>query len=323
MKESIQIGTAQLSQPGRAYGEVVVARRVDGTPVSIPIILVRGEKPGPTLCLNGCIHGDEFSGMEAITRLAHELDPAELAGTVVAVPVVNQPALEDASFVNHYDHQNLNRVFPGSPTGSLTHRIAHAFLNEVVRRCEVMVDLHGAGGYSRIAKVVIAQGGLEELVWDLALATGFDLVWLGGPWGGTARISALEAGIPAITVESGGGMSCSEADVAVHYDASKSVLRHLGMIPGQAAYARKYRVVRGGQTYASKGGFFHPLSTPGEDVRAGDLLARISDMHGRITEELLAPHDGVVIELRQVPTVSPGDVVCILGEVVETRERSP
>jgi predicted deacylase len=224
--------------------------------------------------------------------------------------------------VNHYDHQNLNRIFPGSPTGSLSQRIAHAFLNEIVLRCDVMVDLHGGGGYSRITQVVIAQGGFEGLVWDLALATGFALVWLGGPWGGTGRISALQAGIPAITVESGGGMICSEEDVAVHYDASRNIMRHLNMIPGQAEYAETYRVIKGGQTCASKGGFFRPLTAPGRDVLAGESIATISDMHGRTTEELFAPHDGVVVELRQVPTVLPGDVVCILGEVVETRERN-
>jgi predicted deacylase len=322
MADSFQIGTARSSKGERVYGEVVVTHRVDGTPISIPIILVQGKKPGPTLCLNGCIHGDEFSGMEAITRLANELDPAELSGILVAVPVVNQPALEDTSFINHYDHLNLNRIFPGSPTGSLTNKIADAFLNQIALKCNAMVDLHGGGGYSRITKVVVAQGGFEKLSWDLALATGFDLLWLGGAWGGTGRISALQAGIPAITVESGGGMVCTEADVAVHYATSKNIMRYLGMIPGQPEYAPKYRVIKGSQTFASKGGFFHPVSAPGKDIQTGEVLATISDMHGRTIEELCAPISGVVVELRQVPTVLPGDVICILGEVVETRERN-
>jgi uncharacterized protein len=321
MKDLIQIGTASAAQGERAYGEVVVSQRMDGTPISIPIILVRGEKPGPTLCLNGCIHGDEFSGMEAITRIAHELNPADLRGTLVAVPVVNQPALEDAKFINHYDYLNLNRIFPGSPDGSMTNKIAHAFLNEVVLKCNAMVDLHGGGGYSRITKVVVAQGGFEDLIWDLSLATGFNLLWLGGAWGGTGRISALQAGIPAITVESGGGMLSSEADVAVHYNVSKSIMRHLGMIDGKADYPDRYRVIKGSQTFASKGGFFHPVVLPGQDVPKGEVLATISDMHGRKIEELHSPIDAVVVELRQVPTVLPGDVVCILGEVVDSRER--
>ncbi len=180
MKANFQIGSARAVRGERVYGDVEVSRRVDGTPISIPVILVQGEKPGPVLCLNGGIHGDEFAGMAAITRLAHDIDPAELRGTLVAVPVVNQPAFEDACFTNHYDHVNLNRTFPGSPTGSLTNKIAHTFLIEIVLKCNAMVDLHGGGGYAHITKVVIAQGGYEELAWELALASGFNLVWVGG-----------------------------------------------------------------------------------------------------------------------------------------------
>jgi predicted deacylase len=322
MDDIFQIGTAQASKGVRAYGEVVVTQRLDGTSISIPVILVRGGKPGPVLCLNGGIHGDEFSGMEAITRLAQQITPSELSGTLVAVPVVNQPALEDGAFINHYDHLNLNRIFPGSATGSLTKKIAHAFLNEIVFKCNAMVDLHGGGGYARITKVVVAQSGYEKLAFDLALASGFDLVWVGGAWDGTGRISALQAGIPAITVESGGGMVCTEADIAVHYATSINIMRHLGMLPGQPEYAAKYRLIKGSQTFASKGGFFHPVTAPGRDIQTGDLLATISDMHGKTIEELCAPIAGVVVDLRQVPIVLPGDVVYILGEVIETRERN-
>ena len=322
MEPGIQIGSARAVRGERVYGEVEVSRRVDGTPISIPVILVQGEKPGPVLCLNGGIHGDEFAGMAAIRRLAHDIDPAELRGTLVAVPVVNQPAFEDACFTNHYDHLNLNRAFPGSPTGSLTNKIAHAFLHEIVLKCNAMVDLHCGGGYAHITKVVIAQGGFEELAWELALASGFDLVWVGGGWNGTGRISALQAGIPAITVEAGGGMACSEGDVDVHYNAARNVMLHLGMLPGQAVYAPQYRVIKGSQTFAARGGFFHPVTRSGEDVRRGEVLATITDMHGRTIEELIAPQDSVIVELRQAPTILPGDVVCILGEVIERRERN-
>ena len=170
MDQTFQIGTAVASPCERSYGSVVVTYRSDGTPISIPVILVRGREDGPILCLNGCIHGDEFSGFEAITRLARDLNPEELVGTLVAVPMVNQPAFEDSSRQNHYDAINLNRIFPGTPDGTLTQKIAHTFLNEIVAKCTAMVDLHGGGGYSRITQVVVAQGGYEELAWDLALA---------------------------------------------------------------------------------------------------------------------------------------------------------
>ena len=57
-----------------------------------------------------------------------------------------------------------------------------------------------AGGWATINNIAIAQGGFEKLVGDLAVATGFDVIWRGGPWRGTARLAALEAGIAAITI---------------------------------------------------------------------------------------------------------------------------
>ena len=129
-------------------------------------------------------------------------------------------------------------------------------------------------------------------------------------------------GIPAVTVESGGGMLCSEDDVAVHYDTCVNIMRHLGMLPGKAIYSKKYRVVTGGMTYAKKGGFFHPKAQCGKDIKAGELVGTVTDMHGRLIEEITAPTDGVALEVHQGPSLNPGTVVCILGEVKETRERT-
>lgn len=320
MDDIFQIGTARALMGERSYGEVVVTQRVDGTNINIPVILVRGKTPGQTLCVNGCIHGDEFAGMQAIIRVAHEIDPAELCGTLVAVPVVNVPAFEDLSRISHYDYFNMNRIFPGAPDGSLTHQIAYAFLNEIVKKCNAMVDLHGGGGYASIKNMVIAQRGFEEMVWQLALATGFNLVWLGGSWGGTGRISALQAGIPAITVEAGGGMLSKEEDVAVHMGMIKSVMRHLKMLPGQPDIAKKYRIMAGEETQAKKGGFFLPCTISGQDVKAGELVGIITDLHGRKIDDIKAPTDGVLTQLRYACPVSPGSTLFILGDIKEVRE---
>jgi predicted deacylase len=314
MDTLFQIGTAGAKKGERAYGEVEVAKKTDGTTISIPVILVRGETDGPILCLNAAIHGDEFAGIETVVRLAHDLDPAELTGTLVGVPVVNVLAYAEADRANTIDHKDLNRSFPGSPTGSLTQRIAHVFLTEIVQKCTALIDLHGGGGYGDIKYTVIAQSGYEELVMDMARATGFDLIWLGGPWGGTGRISALEAGIPAITVEVGGGMECREADVETHTKAVKGVMKYLGMLEGEVELPASYRTISGGTIYADNGGFFRPLVKAGEEVQSGQLLGKTTDLHGRLVEEYHAPYGGVVVEIRMCPTLRPGDPVCILGK---------
>jgi predicted deacylase len=317
MIEAFQIGSARVMPGERNIGEVIVTQRTDGSNISIPVILLRGNKDGPILCVNGGIHGDEFAGIEAVMRLAHELEPESLYGTLVAVPVVNYPAYNEASRTNHYDYLDLNRTFPGSPTGTVTQQIAHVFLNEIIVKCTAMVDLHSGGGYARVADMVIAQGGYEKQIWDMALATGLEVVWLGGPWKGTGRISSLEAGVNAITFESGGGFSRNESDIVKHLNAAKSVMRYLRMLPGEPEIKASHRIITGGTTYAHRGGFFIPLVAGGDEIKAGQIVCRISDLFGNVPEEIKAAADGVVCEMREVPTIKPGESACILGKYVE------
>ncbi len=317
--EPFAIGSARARAGERAAGEVVVAQPAGAPPAAIPVTLVRGQKEGPVLCVCAGIHGDEYAGMEAATRLSRDLDPSTLAGTLVAVPLVHGAAFEGESATSPLDHLNLNRTFPGVPDGTPTRRLAHAFLHDIVLKCSALVDLH-TGGRARILPLVIAQRGYERLAWPLAMATGFDLFWRGGSWGGTGRITALQAGVPAITVEVGGGMVCAEADVAAHLSAVTNVMRYLGMLPGEPQRAARWRVVEADSTSAGVDGFFLPLCGLGDTVRAGQVLAHIRDGHGSVKEELRAPKDGLVCLLRLVPHVRAGDELLILGEVVSDQD---
>jgi uncharacterized protein len=182
-----------------------------------------------------------------------------------------------------------------------------------------MLDLHRGGGYARVADMVIDQGGYEKLIWDMALSTGLEVVWLGGPWKGTGRISALEAGVKAITFESGGGLARNESDIVKHLNAAKSVMRYLKMLPGEPEIKTSHRIITGGTTYTRRGGFFTPLVEGGDEIKAGQIVCRISDLFGNVVEEVRAVVDGIVCEMREVPTIKPGESACILGKYIEVQ----
>lgn len=78
-----------------------VAARPDGTTISIPVILIKGLKAGPTCLLDACHHGDEYKAALAIAELGMLLDPRDAKGTFVGVPVLNVPAFE-----------GMNRITP-------------------------------------------------------------------------------------------------------------------------------------------------------------------------------------------------------------------
>jgi uncharacterized protein len=177
-----------------------------------------------------------------------------------------------------------------------------------------VVDLHTGGAYGEIAPLVILQGGYEDLATDLALAAGHELVWKGGKWGGTVRHPVLAAGKPAITIECGGA-TYREANVERHIHSIRNILRSLKMVDGEVELRDVYTAVSGTFARSSAGGFFVSHSEPGDTCKEGDLIGQIVDHYGNTLEEVRADWDGIVLWVRRIRTVRPGDEVVIFGAV--------
>jgi len=303
-------------EPGTvARGMVPVAGRAGSGEFEFPVSIVNGIHPGPRLCIVAGVHGDEYEGMEAVRRVLRETDPATLRGALVGIPCLNLAAFETATRSSTVDGLNLNRIFPGDATGSPSLRLAAMFLRIVIREVDALVDLHTGGGFGEIAPVTIVQSGHETLAMGLGQAIGHELLWTGGKWGGTARISALEAGKPAVTVEVGGGGGCHDETIAAHADGLRSAMRHLRMIDGAPALRRAYRVVSGTFDRATSGGFFQARTRPGDQCTAGQTVAVIIDHFGDERQVIKAPHDGIVLWIRRRPTIQPGEETVIFARV--------
>src|SRR6476646_9892705 len=109
-----------------------------------PAFEARGERDGPHLALIAGIHGCEYSSIAAVVRFMNELDTAELAGSITAVPVVSMQSFERRSpFVVPEDGKNLNRSFPGTYDGTYTDALARAIFDELIAPADVLIDLHG------------------------------------------------------------------------------------------------------------------------------------------------------------------------------------
>jgi predicted deacylase len=278
------------------------------------VLVVNGTKPGPVLAVAAGVHGDEYDGMAAVRRVLASVDAGSLSGTLVGLPCVNQPAFEVGRRANGVDHGDLNRAFPGDAAGSLTQRFAATFVGQVIPKIDCLVDLHTGGDKGEIVPVTIVQRGFEELALPLGRAVGNELLWKGGAWGGTARISTLEAGKPAVTVEAGGGVYRDEI-VEMHVESAGRVLRHLQMLDGDPPAAREHKFVDGTFSRAAAGGFLEVYVRPGEWCEKDEQIATIVDHSGQPRERVLAPARGLVIWIRQIRSVQPGDDLIIFGTV--------
>jgi uncharacterized protein len=299
--------------PGkRARVEIPVAGMVTGGILSLPVEVRNGRHDGPTVWVNAAIHGDELNGIEAVRRVAREIRADRLSGRVLLVPIVNLFGfLHQSRYLP--DRRDLNRSFPGSPRGSLASRLAHLFLEQVVDRCQVGLDLHtGSDHRTNLPQV---RGDLDDpRVRGMARAFGAPVAVHAAIRDGSLRAAGAERGIPVLVYEGGGPHRFDEEAVERGAGGVLEVLRHLGMIrngdplPAPPLEARSTRWIRAGRS-----GLARMEVIPGTRVRQGERLGFIADAFGDAPAILRAPEDGLIVGVNQHPVVHRGDAVANLA----------
>jgi len=318
---TLRIGTAELDGTGIARGYLKVGDMPDGRPMQIPVLLGRGARPGPTLWLHGCVHGNEACGAFIIHRLFRELDPAALSGTIVGLPILNVTAFRAKQRMSPFEGfagGDLNRSFPGKPDGTLTEQMAHAIYAELKAHADYFVDLHTAMTADvRWALFPNAPGDVGRKSESMARAFGFTST-LPAPMeilGGSAMMTAARDGIPSLIVEAGGkGPAFTAELVAEAGERLQNVMRQLGMLAGPVTphgpltYFSNFAWVR-----AVQGGLFQRAVHCGERLKVGTVLGHYCDLWGQPTGEALSPHAGVVLAIHPGPLMASGETLVHIG----------
>jgi len=323
MADVVRIGELSVEPGTKKYGSIEVALRPDGSPIYIPLMIVNGVEEGAVLNISSGCHGDEYEGGEAIRRTWRSLDPEALKGVFLGVPVINVLAFESGTRTSWIDHLNLNRVFPGNPDGFITEKLAHVYLNEVVSKADLVVDLHGGGNIMIMGNQVIyrdtpGEAEVIEKELELAKATGFEYIWKGsGGWGGTITVEALKKGIPAVTAEAGGEGRCLEPIVKDFERLISNVMKAFNMMEGKPQLPSKWVMFQGGFINTRRGGFWTQAVGLKERVKEGQTLGTVIDLFGEVVETIKAPFDGIVCSKRTFPVVQPGDWTVQVGRIVE------
>ena len=277
----------------------------EGVPVSTPVLVVNGRQPGPILCLTAAVHGDELNGIEMVRRVLHDIDPDKLSGAVIGVPIVNVQGFRRGS---RYlpDRRDLNRYFPGNPSGSAAARIAYALFTNVIAHCDALVDLH-TGSFERANLPQIRADLRNPDVVTLTLGFGSMVVLHSEPTVGTLRYAATSAGIPAVTVEAGGPSQLELAEVKHGVKGLETLLTTLGMVKKMRLWGDPEPVYyRSSWVRADNGGILLADVSLGSTVRKGDLLGTITDPMSNARSELRSPFSGRIIGLARNQVVMPG-----------------
>lgn len=270
----------------------------------VPVIVVRGSRPGPRLLVTAGIHGDELNGIAVIHRLAR-IDPAALAGTLVMVPGLNVPGLL-AGTRAFSDGSNLNRVMPGEDTGAAARYARELWTGLLRPNADAAVDLHTQSRGTAYVNFAFASTPRTRRMAELV---GPDIIKMDGGEKGTVENELTGDAVPTITFELGRPEVFDDASVARGVAGIENLMREMKMLVGNVRPTAPFVTNRIEPARTTTAGWMTLLVPLGGDVTRGQALATIADAFGTVLETVRAPASGRINTIATDPRREAGDMV--------------
>lgn len=315
VKAKVQINGQFIAPGSRVELKLPLPPLYTGAAMGMPVTVIRGKKDGPRLFVSAAIHGDEINGVEIIRRLLASSFVKRIRGTLILVPVVNVYGYASKS---RYlpDRRDLNRAFPGSATGSMSARLAHTFMTEIVANASHGIDLHtGAKHRSNLPQIRTSLNDAEALA--MADAFRVPVILNAELRDGSLRATAADVGCKVLLYEGGEALRFDEFAIRAGLRGVVNVMRHLGMLPARALsramlpqLSQHSRWVR-----ANSSGILLTPCKLGDTVKKQQLIAQISTPLGDKSKAIYSPVDGVIIGLATLPLVHEGEALFNIAHI--------
>ena len=326
-------------EPGTTSHHSLPVGQTPGGEFVLPLTAIKGAKPGPTVTIISGIHGCEYIGPVTCMKLQEEVDPHELSGTLLIIPVVNLRSFElRTPFISPLDGGNMFTLFPGSEFGTFSEKVAFAIFENLVRHSDAFFDLHSADLFEAIPPHTCYQlsgdPSVDQRSEALARLFEIDLLNVMGDgidelsgiveaegmryWGiGSEHMStgsAARAGVPSVLLEVGGAGVLDMDLVEMELRGFRNVFHHLEMLPGEAQESIPHTPCYGMYVLISKyGGIFFPDVDLGEHVTEGTRLGEMRDLRSNVLAEFHSPLTGVVLMMFTSPVRISGETLMILA----------
>lgn len=316
------MGTGQVkvsfeSVPRGSKSRSSLAFVAEGNSISLPVLMVRGNAPGPTLLVTAGVHGDEYEGVRTIFEVFDALDAAAMNGNFLAVPVMNPPAFWNISRTSPLDNANLARVFPGAEQGTPTEAIAYHFDQYILPAADFYVDLH-SGGVKCAMPTLIGYLETDRAAAAAAEIFGAPVIWChpNVPPGRTLS-AAVDRGIPCLYAEARGAGRIHPDDLSCYRRGILNVLKHVGIIPGRPEVPDRAMRLYGdgnvdGSISSEARGFLMPCVQLLDYVDRDQVLGVLVDISGMTIATFRSPRDGVVVLIHECPLVDQNEPLFLI-----------
>lgn len=290
--------------------DVEIAKMHTATKLKIPVIIERSKKEGPVVLCCAGLHGDEINGTEIVRQLIVQKINKPTRGTVICIPIINI-----FGFVNKSrefpDGRDLNRVFPGSKTGSLASRFAHFLVHEVIPQIDYVIDFH-AGGASRFNAPQIRIIPHDNELKKLATVFNAPFTLYSKNIQGSFRSTCTKYGVKMLLFEGGKSIDLNHSITNEGIEGTKRFLKFLKMLSEKHSLSineKSIFIEKSNWIRAHFSGMFIGLKKIGSFVEKGEILATISDPFGKMEHKVKAPNDGFLINVNESPIVYQGDAI--------------
>ncbi|MBB5180301.1 hypothetical protein HNQ44_001729 [Planomicrobium koreense] len=285
----------------------------------LPVFLVNGSQEGPTVLVMGGIHGCEYTSIDAAQKIGAALDPEEMKGKAIVLPIANPAAFYARSiYVHPKDHKNLNRMFPGNQHGSDAERLAYWLNEAVMKKVDYVIDLHGGDMIEALVPFTIYHAAEDRKVQETSkgMASLFEISYVIGSSGqvpGSTYGCAAEQGIPAIIAEAGQQGIMSGQDSEMLQRGVSNVLASLGILADEVQKADSVYISVFDWYRSDRRGLWYPVINVGDEVAKGQLLGTLADEFGDTLQEIRSHTDGVVLFLVSSLAINDGDPLLAIG----------
>ena len=308
MPKSITIAGVEIQQ-GDNLSLNIDLPKLYHTPTKLPIQVIRGKREGPTVFISASIHGDELNGIEIIRRIKKLNVLKRLKGTLILIPMVNIYGVMTQSRYMP-DRRDLNRSFPGTKRGSLASRVAKTFFEEIVKKCDLGIDLHTASIHKSNFPQIRTNIN-DSFTYNLAKIFEAPLVLHAPLREGSLRSEAMEVNVPILLYEAGEALRFDETSIRIGVKGIVNVLRELKMFPAGHPRSRKLPIVTKSSQWirATDSGILRTIKKLGDTVKEEEVIAYIDDPIDDNNSIIKAPFDGVIIGKSEIPLIQEGDAI--------------
>jgi predicted deacylase len=330
-EKSLVTSSVDFDADGKQSGNLAVPQSTNSAGWAkyfVPIFVVKNGD-GPTAVLSGGNHGDEYEGPVTLMNLFRELNPADIRGRVIIIPMLNHPAVAAGTRLSPIDGMNMNRAFPGRPTDTITGMIAHFVATQVLPLADLVVDIHSGGSSMHMLPSVNMHrvDDADQMTRMLAAgrAWGAPYVFLYHDVAGSGLLPSFAEGLGKVTLGTEIGSKAQfGVDMLRHTSRVRNVLHHAGILreaPTDRGEAKP--IVMAGDNeedyiMSPASGIFEPFVELKDIIESGQQIGQVHSLEhpDRPTEPVIAQSSGMLFVRRSVPLCRQGECLAVLTREV-------